>query len=462
MRTFFLFVLIFGNFAFARSSQTKIESLIKAAKVPIAEFGLYISSNSQAKVDEAEVDVNSKKLMIPASISKVATAAAALGLFKESPLIQTTLWADEKNLYLKGGGDPAFVSENMWFLVNQFLRSNRKTISGDIVVDDSYFDLIRYDESREDVRVDRAYDAPVGAMSFNWNSANIFIRPSKIGEPANVIIDPENNYIRLVNKTKTTSGALQSIQVDRQKKSDHEVFTVTGQIGVLQKEMVIYKNITQPDLWSGENLKSFLAQRGISVLGKVRTGRVPVDAKEVARYEAKSIEHILSDMNKFSNNFVAEMITKNISSLSGAKPGSLQNGVEQINTYLQKTVGLASTDYVFENPSGLTRENKFSARAMWQILSFVQNDFRYSPEFFVSLPIAGRDGTLKRRMKNTKTQDWVRAKTGMLSGVTTLAGYAGKADQKLYTFVFIHNGTRDESRIRSLFDDFLIALLDNE
>ena len=68
----------------------------------------------------------------------------------------------------------------MWFLVNDFYRQNLKAIEGDIIVDDLLFDDIRFDKSRESARVDRAFDSPVGAMSFNWNSVNIFIKPAAL------------------------------------------------------------------------------------------------------------------------------------------------------------------------------------------------------------------------------------------------------------------------------------------
>lgn len=471
---FFLLVpLILGAQPFAVGSPKergalgeKLLAKVRASGVPEKELSLYVTENS---ADDLRVilDVNSTKSLIPASISKIATASAVLAAFPPGTKFKTQLWTKgttEKNrlkgdLILKGGGDPSFVSENMWFLVNHFTRTGITQIEGDLLVDDTAFDAVRFDQSREDARVDRAYDAPVGAMSFNWNSVNVFVRPGENGAAANVFLDPPNDYTRLVNKVRTKAGAGQDVSVSRKVNADgRETFTVSGTIGEKAKELVVFKNIQSPDLWSGENLRAFLGQRGITVKGAVKRGALPAGASLAAESESKPVELIVADMNKFSNNYVAEMLTKNLAATSPG-PATLQRGIEQINRHLLQ-LGLEDSEFVFKNPSGLTRDNRFSARAMWKILDHLRDDFRVQPEFLTSLPIAGIDGTLKRRMAGSAAERWVRAKTGLLTGVTALAGYAAKDDGRVFTFVFVHNGTRDESRLRRLFDDWLIALVD--
>ncbi len=469
MRYLFLVVfLISGSPAFAEENfKSELQKLIKHLGVPEADLGLYVTLG-EGENPEVVIDLNSRKKMIPASISKVATTSAVLEQFPPGYKFKTLLLSNGEvqgktlkgDLILKGGGDPSFVAENMWFLVNSFKRNEIQKVEGDIVVDDTLFDQKRYDSSRQPERVDRAYDAPVGAMSFNWNSVNIFVRPSgKKGEPAKVFLDPENDYVRLVNRATTTSGTESSIVASRVEDKNFvgDVIHVSGKIGLNSKEVVIYKNITQPDLWAGYNLKSFLAQRGILVTGKVRAGKTPEKAVVLAESESKSVEQSLQDMNKFSNNYIAEMLTKDLGALSG-QPGTLDGGMEMINTHLKK-LGLPQDQYYFQNPSGLTRDNRISAFSMWKIIHHLINDFQVQPEFLTSLPIAGIDGTLKKRMKNSPGQRWVRAKTGFLTDVVSLAGYAGRRDGRVFTFTFIFNGTKDQAIVRSFFDQMLITLL---
>lgn len=450
------------------SFSTEVEKIQKKFKIPNHELGLFLSYEDGIDT-KVLLSQNASQKMIPASISKILTASAVLNAFPPGTKFKTRLYITgprelqtlKGNLYLKGGGDPGFVSENMWFLVNHFLREGIKKIEGDIIVDDTLFDQKRFDESRQSTRVDRAYDSPVGAMSFNWNSVNIFVRPGEsINRPAQVSIDPENEYIQLINRTKTIAGSANKIIVERKSTNQHpgDTVIVSGQIGMKSQELVIFKNITNPDLWSGYNLKSFLSQRGILVTGKIRAGSVPQSAQLVAEAESKPTELMVSDMNKFSNNYVAEMLTKLIHSQK-KQPATLKGGVELINQYLV-SLGIPQSEYEFYNPSGLTRENLISPQSMGLVLKKMKQDFQVQPEFLTSLPISGIDGTLKRRLKGTDGERWVRAKTGYLTGVITLAGYVGCRSGLVGEFAFIFNGKTDEGKVRQFFDEVLLEFID--
>ncbi len=453
----FLCVFSFMNSARAESLSDWTLSLIKKNKLNPEHFGLHWARPDGSEVLKHRSDV----LMLPASISKIATASAVLQHLPPGTKFKTQLRSSARidegqlkgNLYLVGGGDPSFVSENMWFLVNSFKRNQIKKVMGDICVDDSLFDSIRFDESRESVRVDRAYDAPVGAMSFNWNSMNVFVRPTKAGKSALVVLDPENDYLRLENSVTTGKSGGADIQVDRDwnEKSKTETVKVRGRIGENQKEAVIFANITNPDFWAGENLKSFLTQRGIEVAGSVKNCKSDSSMQILAESESKPIEMILSDMNKFSNNFVAEMLTKNMASLT-SKPATLNAGVQKIQKHLKDLGFDLQKEFVILNPSGLTRDNKMTAYAMWKLLLIRAKDFSTMPEFMMSLPIAGVDGTLKKRMKDALTFRQVRAKTGMLNGVVSLAGYATDLNGMPIPFAFMYNGPGDSARARSIMD----------
>lgn len=448
--------------------EKKIEKVVTQSKVPKAELSLMITYLDENK-SETIYALNATDKKIPASISKLVTAAAVLDHFPPGHKFKTVLGIDPDkvtaegysgDLYLKGGGDPSFVSENMWFLVNQFERNQIKKIKGSIVVDDSLFDNIRFDESRQEQRVDRAYDAPVGAMSFNWNSLNIFVRPDPSGDKPNVFLDPDVGSFTIDNRAKQIAGEKSDIYVERK---DNRVI-VSGTIGKKSKEFVAYKNIEDPSDWSGRNLKLFLKQRGIIVDGGVKTGLMPKSIKTVSEYESKPIEAILADMNKFSNNYVAEMLTKNLGinsdgAGSGGDVGTLKKGMSKINDYLVG-IKMNKDQYHIVNPSGFTRENRMSAQAMTRLLEVIHKNFKLFPEFLVSLPIAGVDGTLKRRMKGDPAERWVRAKTGYLNGVISLAGFAGRADGRVFQFTFIFNGATDETRIRNFFDKILNTLVD--
>lgn len=419
---------------------------------------------------EAEVlNVNGEKKMIPASITKIITGAAALENLGPTLKLETELWSAapiqdgvlKGDLILKGAGDPGFVSETMWFLVNEFVRTGVKTIEGGIIVDDGKFDSIRFDPGREPSRVDRAYDAPIGAMSFNWNAVNIFIRPgSKPGDKVLAYADPENSFIQLKNEAKTgKKGTGNKIAVSRLGVKDEEsqmkagdVVIVRGSLGLDSPEVVVFKNISQPDLWSGFNLVSFLNQRGITVKGGVSSKSGAARGVRLARAESKPVSLMVTDMLKFSNNFVAEMLTKNMAAKDGATGVSMEQGMQKIRAYYE-ALGVKKSDYILTNPSGLSRDNQMRPADLQKVLEDVRKKFEYFPEYIVGLPISGLDGTLKKRMQGASVKQKIRAKTGLLNGVVGLAGYAADQEGGITTFVFLYNGnSKSEDKVRNFFD----------
>lgn len=448
------------------SAQTvgeKIKKALEASGFKNGEVGMWVGATEEGKGLATYFGHNEDKLFIPASLSKLITAGAILHELHPSYKFKTQLFSDAKldngslngAIYLKGGGDPSFVSENAWFLVNELTRAGIKSIEGDVVVDDSRYDKIRFGDDRQEERVDRAYDAPVGAMSMNWNSVTTYVRPGdKVGEKAKVFADVMSPYLKVRNETRTAAaGKGKTISVERTKEKGFEgdVVIFSGSIALDHPEVIVYKNISDPEMWTGYNLVEFLRQRGIAVKGKVRSGLVPKEASLLATSESKVLSSVLADMGKWSNNYVAEMLVKEISADGGETPATMAGGMAKVIKYLESS-GLKKGEYEFHNAAGFTRKNKITPGQMGRYMEHVHSDFSIFPEYVAALPIAGVDGTLRKRMIGQPAERWVRAKTGLLNGVVGLAGFAGRADSSVLTFVFIYNGSGREDKARAFFD----------
>ncbi len=457
-----LLVLCSFNSAFAQTLPERLQKVLKAYSVSKDHLGLAVIDLGKTP-HPVEFGLNEKDQFIPASTTKIVTAAAVLQKLGPGFKFQTTLWSAgavkngvlKGDLILKGGGDPGFVSESMWFLVNELVRTGIKKIEGNVVVDDTDFDAIRTDPSRDPARVDRAYDAPVGAMSFNWNSINIFVRPTQVGEAPAVHLDPIGNGLRIDNRAKTVNKAGTALDIARAGSK----IRVSGTIGIGQNEAVAYKNIDDPATWSGENLIFFLGQRGITVSGKLKMGKKLEGTKLLAKSESKPMTFLIADMMKFSNNFVAEMLTKNLAAQTGDVPATLEGGMKVIRANLE-SFGISRENFTLINPSGLSRRNKMRPVDIAQVLVKSYEHFPTSAEFLSALPLAGIDGTLKNRMKSPSAQGWVRAKTGLLTGVVGLAGFAGRKDGSVRAFAFIFNGKAEQGElVRRLFDQLATELV---
>lgn len=444
-----------------RASVTKF---LKKAPGKESDYSLYVLNGESTVYSLHE---NTKRML--ASLSKIPTAGAVLRKMPVTTRFKTQIFGGrvtdegvlDGDLYLKGGADPGFVSETMWVLVNNLSRSGLRHVKGNIVVDDSLFDKSYISESRESVRVDRAYDAPVSAMSFNWNSVNICVRPGdSSGKEARVVLDPPNRYVQLVNNAKTSKdGKKISISVERKPLEPFgDRLEVSGTIPLGYGEKIIYKNISSPTLWSGYNLQAFLEQRGIKIDGNIKDGKVDGSSDVLAEVESWPLSAIVSDMMKFSSNYVAEMLTKHLSGPTEGKVGNMKEGLERIREFITDA-GVSKNDFIFDSPSGFNRNNQMSAKDLAKVLGNIRSDFRLYPEFLTSLPISGYDGTLKSRMTSPNVQGWVRAKTGMLNGVIGLAGFAGRKSGQILTFVFIYNGSADMYKVRDFFDNLSEALV---
>jgi D-alanyl-D-alanine carboxypeptidase/D-alanyl-D-alanine-endopeptidase (penicillin-binding protein 4) len=436
------------------------------------DLGIWVGARTD-KMGEVDTyfSQNSDKLFIPASTSKLVTLGAVLHELKPSYKFKTNLVSSAKiaqgalqgDLYLKGAGDPAFVSENMWFIVNELTRAGVSSVEGDVVVDDLLYDHVRWGDDRQEERVDRAYDAPLGAMSMNWNSVSVYVRPGdKVGDKLKVFADVASPYIKVKNETKTVAaGKGKTVTIERTSEEgfNGDVVVVSGAMALGLPELTVYKNITQPDVWSGYNLVEFLRQRGVAVKGKVRTGAAPKDAAVLATSESKALSFIVADMAKWSNNYVADMLVKAVSAEAGEAPATFNGGLEHVLKYLDGT-GLKRADYSFVNAAGFTRKNKLTPKQLGRVLERVRADFVIFPEYLQALPIAGVDGTLRNRMKGTAAEHWVRAKTGLLNGVAALAGYAGRENGQIVAFAFFYNGGGALDKARGLFDQMAASLVE--
>ncbi|MGI9548625.1 MAG: D-alanyl-D-alanine carboxypeptidase/D-alanyl-D-alanine endopeptidase [Bdellovibrionales bacterium] len=427
---------------------------IQKRGLPLESLGLSLTQEVPKK--KVLYQLNENQLFIPASLAKVAVLSAFYYYYPSYFRFKTVLVSSasinknqlEGDLFIKGSGDPGFTSESLWKLVNNFVRTGIKEIKGDLVIDDTLFKKTYFLPY-----TDRSYTAPVNAASFNWNSLTFWIRPnSKVNSLAQIHLDPENDFIKIINKIKTTSRSKNNISLKRIKYSSKgETFLFTGTISHKSKEIVKYTNTQNPSFWMGHNLKNFLKQRGIIVRGRVKKGSCS-KCKTLATFKSRAFAFHSYNMMKYSSNFVTRMLTAYLPLRLGKKQGDLDQGIHWINKYLKKQIGLKN--YKMVEPSGLSRDNRFSVNHFQKIL---EHDFSrfYHPEIFVSYPIAGGVGTLEKKY-HPKFSQILRAKTGSISGVLGLSGYILLPKNRRILFTFIYNGSpKNRDQAKGLFDDIL-------
>ena len=416
--------------------------------------------------------LNEKRLFIPASLVKIASLSAFYHYFPSNFRFQTQLFGlgsvsgEQLNgsLVIKGGGDSSFTSESLWNVVNVFKRTGITHIKGDILVDDSLYKPFKIPHSSS-----RSYHALPSASSFNWNSVTFWVRWDKT--QVHILTDPENSYIKTLNRIRPGKTTRLKIQ-EMAGQSKGEVFQIQGTFRPSDSEKVFYRKIQNPPLWLGNNLMHFLKQRGITVRGRVKKGncsspfqytqntspryaRVTAKkgdssrCKKLADWESRPLQWHTHNMMKFSNNFVSLMLTTHLPLLKGSKKGDLQKGLQLIRTYLTTNSGLKN--FHLAEPSGLSRKNRFSPEHLKTLLIKDSKSF-FAPEILASYPLAQGMGTLKNSFKELPQGAFVRAKTGSISGVQSLAGWAQNRRRQKFAFVFIYNGPHT-TKAKELFEE---------
>ena len=378
----------------------------------------------------------------PASNTKLVTTAVALRMLGSTYRWQTQLVADTyKNgvantLYLVGRGDPRFVSESLWKLIDDARFNGLKSVTGDLVVDDSWFTPQRMAPGFNDKDQDSAYRAATGAVSLNFNSVSVKIKPGlKIGDPPRVTFRPDSGHIILHNTATTTRRGRERLKLSASAEGDRTAMKLSGTIPVTHRGLTTRRRIDNPPLYAGHAARLFLERAGITVGGQVIIGRAPKKRRLLARLWSRTLAEIIEDVNKLSNNFMAEHLVRTIGAEKGSS-GDWTVGTRIVSRYLRKHFNIDGFSYV--NGSGLFGKTAFSAQQLVDVLRGMWSLKPPLPEYIASLAVNGKDGTLRRRMKGMD-KALVRAKTGTLDGVVCLSGYFHFADGQLGLFSILIN-----------------------
>jgi D-alanyl-D-alanine carboxypeptidase/D-alanyl-D-alanine-endopeptidase (penicillin-binding protein 4) len=330
---------------------------------------------------------NETRKCVPASTLKVLTGLAALHHLGKSYRFHTEFYRDsDKNLKVKGYGDPLLISE-VWQEIAQALASRLQRVN-DLVLDDTYF----ADEIIPGVGSStNPYDAPNGAVCANFNT--VFFKRDNTGR----IVSAEP-------QTPMTPLALKKIQL----------------LGLSKGRYTFSHHGREAARHAGELLAHFLEKSGKVSHGEVRSGEVdPGDQLVYTYYSIFTLEQGLKKMFEFSNNFMANQILIALGAHVHGPPGTLSKGVRVISDFSGEVLHL--NDVEIAEGSGISRKNRLSALDMLAVLR------RFEP--YRALLV--RDGC-------------VLYKTGSLRGIRTRAGYIENRSGKPYYFVvFINNSDAD-------------------
>ncbi|MEA5594656.1 D-alanyl-D-alanine carboxypeptidase/D-alanyl-D-alanine-endopeptidase [Rivularia sp. UHCC 0363] len=401
---------------------------------------------------------NASRYFTPASVTKLLTTAAALQTLSPNYRIRTSVYGDSKGVVqVVGRGDPSLKDEQLAILAKQLRQKGVRRIN-QLIANDGYFkgEAVEPSWMWEDVQF--YYGAPVNSLMLNENAAVFKLFPQKFGKPLLFKWDNplDASGWKVVNQTVTAAkGEKGYVEIQRDLKG--QILYLKGQLAEDSRPDVTAIAVFDPIQNFLQHFRQSLTKEGISV-AKTYQGSV-TSGTELAAVESPPLSELIAETNINSNNLYAEALLK---ALAVKKP--LENNQTTVSAGLEvmksslSSMGIDPTSYKLVDGSGLSRKDLISPQALVQTLQGMAKS-PYAQIYRASLPVAGKNGTLKNRFKDISPQALVQAKTGTMTGVVTLAGYVEAPNYGPVVFSIMVNQTEQPiTTVRNAIDEIVVHL----
>jgi len=443
-------------------------------------------------------EINAGKLFVPASNAKLVSTALALEKLGPDYRFSTEVEAGgtvrdgvlEGDLILAGGGDPTLSARTLPYnerrafagdrlapmaeLAQQLREAGVTQIPGAIIGDDTRY--VRQEHGRGWSVNDPlwGYGAPVSALAFNDNIIEMQILPGgRAGQLARVILIPDLPYYQVNNRLKTlgTRTVPTGLQLDREPGS--RTILLWGDISVRSAGRRLSLAVDDPALYAAMALRDRLEALGVEVAGEtlsqhaypwefpsLKRAAPPAqrpERRKLAAIESADLASMLTVVNKESQNLHAEMLLREVGYRQRGV-GSFEAGLLELEEFLE-AAGLENKEFEFHDASGLSRHNLITPAGMVKLLAYMWRSPNRA-DYLESLAVAGEDGTLDWRFARSRARGRILAKTGSLSHVTALSGYAKTLDGRDLAFsIFVNNFSLPQSYVRRLVDQICEAMV---
>jgi D-alanyl-D-alanine carboxypeptidase/D-alanyl-D-alanine-endopeptidase (penicillin-binding protein 4) len=450
-----------------------------------AHWGIQIADADSGEILFQE---NANRFFIPASNTKLFSTALALTRLGPEHRFHTRVTAASKpddagilhgDLILIGGGDPNLSGRAIPYqkgphpgdplgaiedLASQVIARGVRRVEGDIVGDDMAYLWTPFPEGWAGDDPVWEYGAPVSALTLNDNAFRLTISPGeKEGDPAFLTLSPAVEFYHIDNRVVTTAAGSRRIRVDREPGSLQ--LRLWGTIAIKAAPRSELLGIADPALFAASALRHALLRRGVPVSGRaLARHRYPNEAGdlekelpeepetgiELARCESAPLFEDLRIIHKVSQNLHAELALRAVAKARRGI-GSREAGLAELEQFLEEA-GIGTNEYSLNDGSGLSRLNLVTPAAVIKLLRFMRQG-EFGGLWTSLLPVGGEDGTLSDRFVGTRGAGRIRAKTGTLSHVSALSGYAERASGGTLMFAIVVNNYRaPSSEIRAAID----------
>jgi D-alanyl-D-alanine carboxypeptidase/D-alanyl-D-alanine-endopeptidase (penicillin-binding protein 4) len=434
-----------------------------------------------ARLEDGAVvfDRGAATTLIPASTSKLLTAAAALHHLGPSWRWETKVWSDaqrggviEGDVFVQGAGDPTIVAATLLEWAEGLRERGVTHVKGGVVADGGAFPGPALAPGFDRKPTDDSYRPAVAAFAYQRAALRAAIYPGDaVGAACRVDLGLDADYFVLENRCKTVGGAEGQPTIETAAAGRRTKVIVGGTMGSAAGRVLSFRRVEDPLLQAAYAFHGALRRVGIRVDREPRTGALPGGKRPRIVHPSPPLAAVLQEMNKESDNFYAEMVFRTVGGRSAKGGATWAAGARAVATWL---AGLRRADdagplfaaavlspdaWDFENGSGLYDVNRLSPALLARALRDAALAPASGAEFLASLPIAGRDGTLAHRARKSAAVDRARGKTGSLDGIDALAGVVTAKDGTTYVYAFLVNrAKKPHADVRAALDRALGAV----
>ncbi len=428
-----------------------VAQALQLAGIPESSVGIFVQDVTAQRPLLASGE---KRVLNPASTIKLVTTFAALDqlgpAYRWTTEVYTTgtLQGDvlDGNLIIKGYGDPRLTLENFWLMLRSLRARGVREIRGDLVLDRSYFAAAvrNSDPASFDNEPTRPYNTPPDALLVNFKAVRLQFVPDPERRRLAIIAEPALPQLEVLNNVALDNepcgdwvGRLKLTALGNSAGA-RLAFGGNYSAACGEKERN-YSVLDHPQYVHG--LFTLLwRELGGAFAGAVRDGEMPPGARLLLAHQTQSLAEIVRDINKFSNNVMARQLYLALGAIAGGAPANNEKSAHTIKQWLASRQ-LTFPELVLENGSGLSRNERLSAKSLGQLL-LAAHLSAVMPELAASLPLVAVDGTMRKRLSGAEVAGQAHIKTGTLSGVRAMAGYVLDRRGRMMVVVCIVNHAR--------------------
>lgn len=425
----------------------EVEQALQQRKVPATSLSIYVREVGR---DEPVVSFNSMIPRNPASTMKVLTTYAALEALGPAYTWRTRAYATgpirdqvlDGNLVLVGGGDPFMTAERWWGFVAGLRNAGVQRITGDVIIDNSYFAPQGDDRTTFDNRPYSTYNVLPDALLVNFQTVTISALPDPATNSVRVSANPWPANLLIDNEVRLEPGSCKrgtaGLRLAMPEGSTGNRISLSGSYAAGCGQFATTRAVMKAPEYAFGLFKSLWLQAGGTLGGGMKLGTLPASARLLYTYESLTLAEVIRLVNKYSSNSMARTLYLTLGAERyPGRPATPAAGLEAIQDFLARQ-GITIPELMLENGSGLSRNERITAAGLADVLLAAYKS-QYMPEFAASLPLSATDGTLKRMFRSREMQGRLRMKTGTLEDVKALAGYVNAASGRTFVTVVILN-----------------------